>query len=117
MKCFCGAPALLRDSKWGKWYACTRFPACDGAVGCHKGTDRPLGTLADKPTRQARKEAHEAFDPLWQDGDMTRSEAYAWLASEMGLGEVHIGEMSREECAQVVELVEAEGFGLSEHAL
>jgi len=40
--CYCGAVAILRDGKWGKWYSCPRYPDCDGAVGCHPGTTKPL---------------------------------------------------------------------------
>lgn len=31
---------------------------CDAHVGCHKGTDKPMGRLADKPLRDAKRLAH-----------------------------------------------------------
>lgn len=36
-------------------------------------------------TAASRIKAHAAFDPLWQSGQMTRSEAYRWLADELGV--------------------------------
>jgi hypothetical protein len=35
-------------------------------VGCHKGTTKPLGRLADAELREWKKRAHAAFDPVWQ---------------------------------------------------
>lgn len=43
--------------------------------------------IADRqsPAKRARRSAHEAFDPIWMSGTMTRSEAYRWLAKQMRL--------------------------------
>ena len=54
--------------------------------------------------KKARIAAHESFDELWQEGHMKRGEAYSWLAGEMGVDQVHIGEMGVDECEQVVDL-------------
>lgn len=79
---------------------------CNAYVGTHKagigwgnGT-RPKGTLADALTRDARKAAHAAFDPLWQRGDLSRRKAYAWLASALGLtvDQTHIGIFDVQTC-------------------
>jgi len=79
---------------------------CRATVGCHKGTELPLGKLADGPTRIARAQAHAAFDPLWRNGSMTRPDAYRRLTKALGVkGQVHIGDMGVEECAAVVAAV------------
>jgi len=59
--------------------------------------------------KRARQEAHKEFDLLWKFGHMTRSEAYAWLASKMQLpGELaHIKQFNREQCDQVKKHVKA----------
>ena len=36
-------------------------------------------------THSARREAHAVFDPLWEDGIFTRTEAYMLLAEYLGL--------------------------------
>jgi hypothetical protein len=79
---------------------------CQAWVGCHAGTDEPLGTLADAETREWRKKAHAAFDPMWKSGPMTRAEAYRWLAGRLGVDqdECHVGLFGAETCRQVVEL-------------
>lgn len=66
---------------------------------------RPLVTEA---THRARQRAHVAFDWLWQFGGMTRSQAYAALAAEMGLrGEqTHIALMDEAAADRVPEVVE-----------
>lgn len=63
-----------------------------------------------KKIREARKLAHKVFDRLWKT-KAERTEAYAWLASEMGMSEndCHIGNFSAEQCYYVVDLVRARG--------
>jgi len=39
---------------------------CDAYVGCHPGTDKPLGRLADAELRRWKSIAHAAFDPIWK---------------------------------------------------
>jgi hypothetical protein len=53
----------------------------------------------------ARMRAHDAFDVIWREGYMTRSQAYEWLAGEFGRIEVHMKTMTIEECRQVEEFV------------
>ncbi len=77
---------------------------CGAWVGCHKGTARPKGRLADHALRQAKIRAHAAFDPLWKSGEMARGDAYGWLADHMGLDrkECHIGMFDVDQCSRVV---------------
>lgn len=78
--------------------------ACGAYVGCHPGTETPLGTPADAPLRRARGLLHERLDALWR-GRVTgkgkaRVRAYALLADRMGLerDECHIGNFTLEQC-------------------
>jgi hypothetical protein len=50
--------------------------------------------------------AHEAFDPLWRTGGMTRRDAYQWLADQMGrpIELSHIGLMNATEAWEVMRL-------------
>jgi hypothetical protein len=57
----------------------------------------------------ARQRAHAAFDRIWKEGYLTRSEAYAWLAGERG--EVtHMLDLDVAGCEDVIKRV-AEFFG------
>ena len=86
-----------------KFYLCT---PCDAYVGCHPGTTKPLGRLADKTLRRAKVAAHNAFDPLWRAGPMTRLEAYQWLAEALGIAfaDCHIGFFDLQQCQRVTEI-------------
>jgi 2-hydroxychromene-2-carboxylate isomerase len=66
----------------------------------------PLGRLANAELRLAKQRAHAAFDALWKDGSMERSEAYSALAKALGLAfdDCHIGYFDLDTCARVVEL-------------
>ncbi len=77
---------------------------CDAWVGCHKGSFRPKGRLADRALRDAKIRAHAAFDPLWKSGEMARGDAYGWLADHMGLErrDCHIGMFDVDQCSRVV---------------
>lgn len=109
---YCGKPAALKNSRviykrdYGMVWICPDYPACDAYVGCHKGTNKPLGRLANAELREAKKEAHAAFDPLWQDGAMKRTAAYIWLAEQLGIERqaCHVGMFDVAECRRVVEI-------------
>lgn len=80
-----------------RFYLCR---SCDAYVGCHPGTDIPLGFLADARLRRAKHATHAVFDPLWRSGLMTRKAAYSWLARCLGIPkeECHIGWFDLEQC-------------------
>ena len=79
---------------------------CNARVGCHKGTARPLGNVANEVLRLKRMEAHRVFDALWKSGRMTRTEAYRWLAAQLHLpeGRAHIGGFEMDQCQNVIDL-------------
>jgi len=95
--------AELYGKSYGMMYICR---PCDAYVGCHNDTIKPLGTMADFVTREARKDAHIYFDKLWKKEYMTRSEAYAWLQEQFILPKekCHIGCFDKEHCMVVIEL-------------
>jgi hypothetical protein len=109
--CQCGKPSVLvggeviyphrPDLSHKRFYLCRQ---CRAWVGCHPGTSRPLGRLADAELRAAKAAAHLAIDPIWQSGEMTRGEAYKWLASQIGIHRrsCHIGEFSLEQCRRTL---------------
>ncbi|MCY7484311.1 zinc-finger-containing protein [Paenibacillus alvei] len=88
---------------YGMIYLCS---PCDAYVGVHRGTDKPLGRLANKQLREYKKAAHAAFDPLWKSGEFYRQQAYAWLSKQMGLPryQTHIGMFDVEQCKRVIEI-------------
>ena len=98
----CGAAMVLRDSRLGLFYGCASFPACRSTHGAHKRTGQPLGIPADRATKAERIAAHALFDRLWkgEGATMGRREAYAWMATAMGLtvDEAHIGRFGAEAC-------------------
>lgn len=68
----------------------------------HQG--KPNGRVAKAELRKLRQAAHRAFDPLWQSGEMSRPEAYAWLAIQLNIPfeYCHIGMMGEISCMRVV---------------
>jgi len=105
----CQSPMILRESLYGKFWGCSQFPKCKGSHGAHQADGRPLGIPADKETKRARIEAHEAFDRLWKSRKMSRTQAYSWMQKAMDLpkDEVHIGRFTREQCIHLVALLKA----------
>lgn len=120
---YCQAQAQLRyagqagypyQRDYGPVWVCT---PCDAWVGCHPGTTKPLGGLANAELREWKIKAHAAFDPLWQ-GKMRRDQCskgqarragYRWLSKELGIAfeRTHIGYFNVEECRKVVEICTA----------
>ena len=105
---YCGNPTELVDSSeiYGQAYGgmCYYCVPCQAWVGCHKDSTKSLGRLADKNLRKLKHLAHEAFDPIWKDGYMSRSEAYLMLsrAFELPIGQTHIGMFNEELCRETI---------------
>jgi len=127
LKCpYCEGRAIFHSSSsiiyngqdYGPVYTCEGYPLCDAYVGCHPGTSRPLGRLANKDLRYWKKSAHFNFDKLWRDkiindiypvyiaDTSNRNKAYIWLSKQLGikLEETHIGMFDVETCKRVVEI-------------
>lgn len=95
---------------YGEWPWAVLCLGCRAYVGLHPFTGIPLGTLATPEIRRARSEAKDWFNPLWQSGQMTRNEAYAWLAGALGIADVeqcHIGWFDVAQCQAVIAAVES----------
>lgn len=93
-----------------------RCVPCGAWVGTHEKTGKPLGRLANDELRRAKQAAHAAFDPMWSHGRrglsldgtcMNRAQAYRWLARELGVVEVHIGQQDVEGCKRIIAICEA----------
>lgn len=90
-------------SDWPYMYLCENCGAC---VGMHPFTNIPLGTLADRATREARKHCKKPFEAIWRNGQMSRTEAYTWLAGELGIpvDECHFGWFDISQCEQAQQI-------------
>lgn len=109
---YCGAKAEYVDSSevydqsYGMIYLCR---PCQAWVGVHKGTDRPLGRLADATLRRWKQNGHNVFDPLWKTGPFRgrRKAAYAWLAQKMGLPveKTHFGMFTVDQCKEAINII------------
>jgi hypothetical protein len=103
-----------RQNLWDKpIYRCA---PCGAWVGCHPGTTRALGRLADAGLRRAKMAAHDAFDPLWRKGPggaaahfQTRATAYEWLSGQLGVPvrNCHIGMFDTVLCNRVADVCAA----------
>lgn len=107
---YCGAPTQLVDDMdvYGRSYGskCYICKPCDAWVGCHKGTDKSLGRVANKELRVLKHQAHEAFDPIWEEGHLPRNAAYTVLSVAFGLPpeQTHIGMFDEDMCRKVISL-------------
>lgn len=101
---------IYQTQSYGDWpyaYRCVDI-ACDSFIGLHPDTDLPLGTLADRPTRFARKTCKKPFERIWRGKLMTRKTAYRWLANALGIqpSECHFGLFDVERCHLARDLCE-----------
>lgn len=106
---YCGGKVIFTDSAvlYGKSYGMIYLCAnCNASVGVHKGTQKPLGTLANAVLKLKRKETHRVFDAIWKTEGINRSDAYGWLAGQMGLPKyrTHIAYFNIEQCEQVLRI-------------
>lgn len=106
---YCGVTADYIDSaaiygkSYGMIYIC---PLCAARVGTHKGTDKPLGRLANERLRKLKQESHKALDAIWRSGELSRKGVYKWLSKKMKLSpeKTHIGLFDERQCYKVIKL-------------
>lgn len=99
-----GEAAARRLKLKNEWfYQCQN---CNARVGCHRGTTRPLGNVANEVLRLKRMETHQVFDAFWKHRRMSRTAAYKWLAEQMKLPaeKAHIGGFEMDQCQQVIDI-------------
>lgn len=94
---------------YGEWpwmFVCTE---CEARCGMHPFTAIPLGTIADEELRQVRTACKPVFEQIWKTGRMDRTQAYAWLAGELGIApeQCHWGLFERHTCLQARDLSRA----------
>lgn len=100
---------IYHGMEYGDWPYAYLCRGCRAYVGLHPNTDLPLGTLADKETREARKSVKPRFFDLTRTrfgGD--RSAAYLWLADRMGIPkeQCHFGMFTEQQCQQALKIIE-----------
>ena len=81
---------------------------CRAWVGCHPGTTKPLGRLADAKLRSAKMRVHAAFDPHWKGTkNITRGRCYRRLARDLGIAETdcHVGMFDLETCERALGVI------------
>ncbi|NHB94484.1 zinc-finger-containing protein [Photorhabdus cinerea] len=92
-------------SKWPWLYICTE---CRAYVGMHQFTCIPLGTLANKATRNARMNGHYHFEEMREKCNLGRTDAYKFLARKLGINfsECHFGWFDIDTCYRAKEICE-----------
>lgn len=96
-----------------KTWARAQVPA-DAPMAAH--LRRPKPAAPKSPLAQARAEAHSIFDQLWKSGEMTRTEAYRWLAEQLRIPyeRCHMLQFDEYLCQQVVKVCVLRDFDAME---
>ena len=103
----CGAPMKLKESRFGKFYGCVRYPACKGTHSAHQNSGKPMGIPANRETIEWRKKAHATFDPYVKEWFKNRREGYTFLKNVMGLPakDAHISKFNIEQCKKLINII------------
>ena len=109
---YCGSSVIYRsadgiykdNSKNSMLYVCSKYPECDAYVRTHPNTNVPMGTLANRRLRELRKEAHKYFNRIYEEGYMTKQDAYRWLSFAISapMSHTHIGNLGEYYCEVVI---------------
>lgn len=75
---------------------------CIAFVGCHVGTDEPLGTMAKPNVRKLRKQLHKIADPFWMEGLITRDHMYVLLSAHLEMDGAHVGILDEEQLLSAI---------------
>jgi hypothetical protein len=113
---YCEGKPKLTSSKvvYGKDYGPIWLCSCGAFVGCHPGTEKPLGMVANQELRQLRKEAHHCFDLVWKTAvrvfgvskHNARNHAYERLSLLTGTPRkyMHIAMLDEDECRNIINI-------------
>ena len=106
--------SIIYGKDYGMLYLCED---CNAYCGVHKGTNIPLGTLANRILRDLRKKAHSYFDRFYKEklidqiykkkSDLSRrNKSYLWLSLQLNLplNETHIGMFDEDRCKDVIRI-------------
>ena len=74
---------------------------CGNYVGCHKGTQTPLGNIPTQALKKARREIHKILDPIWKNKQMTRRTVYKELSKNLGY-QYHTAEIKTIDEARII---------------
>lgn len=116
---YCDRETKLVDAKiiygvdgYGFAYVCEQ---CFAYCGCHQGTTKSLGSVANDKLRRLRNRTHGVFDIIWKKLMKTsdynkleaRTAAYIWLSVLMGIDikYCHIGMFTEEQCQTAIYLI------------
>ena len=102
---------IYNGQDFGKMWICRQ---CRAYVGCHYGSSKALGRVANPQLRNAKKIAHHYFDQIWayyQKVHKTskreaRKAGYRWLSANMKtpISETHIGMFDINQCLKATKL-------------
>lgn len=88
-------PHLAQLAKRKFW----QCPHDDNYVGTHMHSGKPLGSIPTPHIRRLRQDVHRILDPLWKNGEYSRSALYAEIAKRLEIKEFHTAELNSEwEC-------------------
>lgn len=97
---------IYNGKAYGHWPFAYRCKDCHASVGMHPNTYIPLGSLADRETKEYRKRAKEVFIQLYKMKLISRGEAYERLAKKLGIdkSKCHFGHFDVETAKKCVKL-------------
>ena len=72
-----------------------RCRECRNYIGCHPGTERPLGSIPTPALRTVRMRIHGVIDPLWKSKRASRGKIYAEMSALLGYP-FHTSEINNE---------------------
>ena len=109
---YCGRQAVLRDARYVYGfkavvryvYVCAGYPECNAYVNVHEWNMEPMGTLANGELRNKRIQTHKVFDRIWQNGIMTKGNAYEWMKIKLDLSrdQAHIANFNESMCDRFI---------------
>lgn len=84
------------------FYKC---PFCLNYVGCHPGTEKPLGCIPTKELKQARIKTHNFIDMYWKTGKCSRNKIYKILSNHFGYTYHNGNTKSVKECEEAIRVI------------
>ena len=93
---------LVEDIYNGYIYSC---PFCSSRVSVHKGTNIPMGTLANSEVGQQRKQVHRSLETIFGKNKRGKEMSHIWLSKILNIKDAHVGNFDLETCEKVLKIL------------
>lgn len=105
----CQGQLSLMSGKYGYFYSCNNYPACDVTQRCDQQTFKPKGIPVNNDTKKKQVEIFKRIKQLTDSGTYHSKSLHQYILEQMGTKKdwkyVYTTSLNTHECNQVLDIL------------